>query len=106
MLECHMNKIFVLSCFTSGMLFSAEFRVVQCDKSNLILQSKILEEDKSLSKELKLKLELKEEIDGCRLLGLDDTVKASSQNTFAIESLESLINSMPMRQAQLQRRSD
>ena len=88
------------------MLFSGEFRVIQCDETYHNLQSKVLKKNKFLAKDLKLQLQLKKEIQGCQLIGLDGGVKASSKKIFKLETLEALINSMPMRQAELREQGE
>ncbi len=65
----------------------------------------IMKKQKILSLVLSLGLKEDSSISGCQLIGLDGGVKANSKHAFSMKDLEDLINSMPMRKAELRRKS-
>jgi hypothetical protein len=91
--------------FLLGPQDEENMRVIRCHKDTVQAQKLILKKQKSLSRELRLGIKENSSISGCQLIGLDGGVKASSKDAFTMKELEDLINSMPMRKAELRRKS-
>ena len=79
-----------------------DYRVIECpSEQQCESQAEIFKDDQKGFKERKLKIELNKNYEVFRLIGLDGGLKKSSQKPFEKEALYSLIDSMPMRQAEM-----
>lgn len=80
-------------------------RVVSCGLDLIGSQKEELGKNEDLAKDLKLELLENQNLRGkCQLIGLDSSVKRTKRGIFLMQELENVINSMPMRKAELQER--
>jgi uncharacterized protein (DUF2237 family) len=87
---------------TSDFDFKWKNRVVKCSSDLFLNQFNELQANKSLQKELKLVAVPDIDLTStCQLIGLDGGVKKESSSIFKLSELKEIINTMPMRQAEL-----
>ena len=79
-------------------------RVIKCEEKLYKRQFAALKNHQKKVDDLKLVLISDQKNTGCRLIGLDGGVKVSSQKIFEIIELEKIINAMPMRVLELERK--
>lgn len=92
------NRSFMV---TNNFDFKWKKRVIKVPLSLYKSQSIILEENLTLKDDLKLIVVPDKKISVVQLIGLDGKIKKTNKSVFQINDLEKIINSMPMRKAEL-----
>lgn len=85
--------------------FKWEKRVIRCSQNLYVQQLKELNQNKILSEDLKLTVLPSNASDLCELIGLDGGLKDFQKQVYSIKQLERLINQMPMRKEELEKRT-
>lgn len=91
---------------TSDFDFKWKNRVIKCSSKFYLDQFNKLQSNKALTKKLKLIAIPSDDLTNCQLIGLDGEVKKESYDTFKLNDLEKIINSMPMRQQEIKSKAN
>lgn len=91
---------------TNAFDFKWKYRVLKCSFDLYPNQLSELSSNQDLTKDLKLVAVPDRKMKGCQLIGLDGGVKKESDGFYKLKDLEAIINSMPMRQEELNSRNN